>query len=62
VAIDAAEPPQTPAHEYPSYVVTEEDRRRWDLARAIAIQIFGDSAADVWQATRALYQADMPTE
>lgn len=47
---------------YPPYVVTEDQRKRWDLAEGIARQIFGDAGeAQVWQATRSIYHGPFPT-
>lgn len=54
--------PQAPEN-HPPYVRTAEQRRRWDLAAAIAEGIFGDTdQANVWSATRALYQGPIPTD
>lgn len=48
---------------YPPYVVSEEERRRWELSQGIAVELFGDAGgAHVWQATRAIYYGDIPTE
>lgn len=42
--------------EYPDYVVTPENRERWDNAASAAEELFGDQgAAQVWSATRAIY-------
>ncbi len=47
---------------YPVYVVTSEERRRWDLAAGIARQLFGDvDEANVWVATRTIYRSETPT-
>lgn len=55
-------PERTPDEELPPYVQTDADRERWDLARGIAIELFGaDDAANVWQATRSIYQNGPPT-
>jgi hypothetical protein len=49
--------------QYPPYVVTEAERRRFRLAWGIADRIFSeDGAAAVWQAARSIYQSDLPTE
>lgn len=49
--------PVTPEHEYPDHVGTDEQRQRWDAARAVATQIFGeDDFATIWMATRAMYE------
>jgi hypothetical protein len=46
-------------------VISEEERRRWDLCAAVAELLFSDpeggSAGDVWLATRSLYRSDIPT-
>ena len=46
----------------PPFVVTTEDKRRWELCEAIARRDFGPDAAGVWMAARALYRSDLPTE
>jgi hypothetical protein len=51
---------------YPPYVVAAEDRRRWDLCAQAAEALFadlddGERRTQVWSATRAFYQSDMPT-
>ena len=51
------------ARPYPPYVITEAERKRWDLAEGIARLIFDDAGeAQVWQATRSVYRSDIPTE
>lgn len=45
---------------YPPYVVSPEQRERWDYARGIAEGIFDDEA-NIWQATRSIYQGPTPT-
>lgn len=57
---------ETTKVEYPPYVVTPEDRHRWDLAADAAEGYFADlepaqRREQVWSATRALYHSDMPT-
>lgn len=48
--------------EYPPFVATAEERERWDAAKAIAEEVFGDlGTAMVWGATRALYDSEIPT-
>lgn len=49
---------------YPPYVTTEEHRRRWDLSVAAACQALQlpEHTGEVWQATRALYWSDIPTD
>jgi hypothetical protein len=48
---------------YPPYIVTEEERHRWDLAEGIARQLFGDlDEASVWMATRSIYKSGIPTD
>ncbi len=52
-----------PVSIYPPYVVTSEERRRWDLAAGIARQLFGDvDEASVWMATRAIFRGGIPTD
>lgn len=42
--------------EYPPFVSTPEERQRWDNAKGIAEELFGDQGAGaVWSATRAIY-------
>ncbi len=49
------------AQTYPQYVITAEERRRWDLAEGIAREMFGDvDEASVWLAARSIYK--MPVE
>ena len=51
---------------YPPYVRTAEERRRWDLAAAVAEEVFGNpdggGPGSVWQATRAIYSSPIPTD
>jgi hypothetical protein len=48
---------------YPPYIQTDEERRRWNLAEAIARELFGDlDAASVWMATRAIFRCEIPTD
>lgn len=57
-----SQPPR--AHHYPPFVSSAEQRRRWDLAEALARALFGDiesPEAAVWQATRSLYRGPLPT-
>lgn len=58
------EVPRTPEAEYPPYVQSEDERRRWDLSAAIARQHFGEAGPDhVWTATRSIYRdQSVPTE
>jgi hypothetical protein len=46
--------------QYPPYVRTDEQRRRWELAAGIARLLF-DVEADVWVATRTIYRSPLPT-
>ena len=48
---------------YPPFVVTDDEKRRWDLAAGIAEEIFEapDDPAAAWMATRALYRSSIPT-
>lgn len=61
MADEPTTPPTLPDAEYPTYVVTDEERARWDAARGVAELIFGDLPDQVWQATRAIYGSDVPT-
>ena len=52
--------------EYPPYVVTVEERRRWDLSVEAAEAYFADleprqRREQVWSAARVLYRSDIPT-
>ena len=48
--------------QYPPYVVSPEERRRWWLAEWIAAELYGDlDPALVWQATRAIYRSEIET-
>lgn len=52
--------------EYPPYVVSDEDKRRWDLCVEAAEGLYADlpeseRRAQVWSATRAFYTSDIPT-
>jgi len=50
------------AADYPPYVVSYEERERWDLAVGIATQIFADIGPDhVWLAARSIYHGPIPT-
>ncbi len=59
---------QTP--QYPPYVQTTEQRRRWDYCRANSILYCGENgqpaenteSEDVWMMTRSLYRSDIPTD
>lgn len=51
--------------EYPDYVQTAEEKRRWDLCREAAEgvrKMVGGNAETVWLATRSLYKSDIPTD
>jgi hypothetical protein len=55
---------QQPPHAlvYPPWVLSDEERRRWDLAAAIAAHLHAeDGAAQIWYATRAIYQGSIET-
>lgn len=60
---EQAEMPEPPRAEiYPPYVSGEEQRRRWDLAAAIARRLFGEAGeAQVWMATRSIYRSEIET-
>jgi hypothetical protein len=50
---------------YPPYVNTDEERRRWDTCAEVAEAVFGDLppaslAEQVWSATRSLYFSALP--
>lgn len=50
---------------YPSYVVTDEQKHRWDMAGKAAREAAGEIEGDettIWLATRALYNSDIPTD
>lgn len=52
---------------YPPFVVTPEQRRRWDFCVQGAEGLFADlpeaeRTVQVWSATRALYNSDIPTD
>lgn len=54
------------AEKYPPYVVTDDERRRWDVCLELAESVFGDlpeaeRATQVWAATRAYYTSPVPT-
>lgn len=49
---------------YPPYVISDEDKRRWELSVGVAAQALGepkDSEA-VWSAARVMYHSDIPTD
>ena len=50
--------------QYPPYVADEVSRRRWDLWIEVAMHSFNEAehSETVWQATRALYFSDIPTD
>jgi hypothetical protein len=57
-----------PEHDagYPPYVLTLEQKRRWDLAERVAEAYFagledGERRTQVWSATRVFYDSDWPT-
>jgi hypothetical protein len=57
-----------PEHDagYPPYVITLENKRRWDACEELAEVTFADldpgqRREQVWYATRAIYNSDMPT-
>jgi hypothetical protein len=57
-----------PEHDagYPPYVVTLEEKRRWDLCEQMSEALFADldpgqRCEQVWSSTRALYSSDIPT-
>jgi hypothetical protein len=54
-----------PEHRYPTYVKTEAERHRWDMASQMAARVaeeIGGDATTVWLATRSLYRSDIPTD
>ena len=53
-----------PEQAYPPWIESANDRRRWDLAAAIARELFPGpgSEADVWMATRTIFQSRSPTD
>ena len=51
--------------EYPPFVVTEQQKDRWDKAQVAAeavVEQTGGNAETVWLATRSLYNSDIPTD
>lgn len=51
--------------QYPAFVATAEQRRRWDLSRLAAektADMIGGNAETVWLATRSIYNSDIPTD
>ena len=55
---------EEPPEGYPPYVVTDEQKRRWNAAKAMARQLaeeIGGDETTVWLATRSLYKSDIPT-
>lgn len=56
--------PAPPKQEnYPPYVTTDEERKRWDYCVAIAENMFeGDDPANAWMAARSIYNSDIPLE
>ena len=52
-----------PEQAYPPWIESTEARRRWDLSAAIARELFPEpgSAADIWMATRSIYQGPWKT-
>ena len=55
------EPRERDPREYPPYVGTDEQRKRWDFAAGIAEETFPDLPDQAWQMTRSLYGSDLPT-
>lgn len=48
--------------QYPSGIQTPDQRRRWELAHALAQEIYGDLGPQhTWPATRAIYNGPWPT-
>lgn len=52
---------------YPSFVVSQEQRRRWDFCVKAAEGLFADldeaeRRPQVWSTTRTLYSSDIPTD
>jgi hypothetical protein len=60
---EPAEP--EPSFHYPPLVRSAAERRRWDLAQAIAEALFEDEAgtdpAAIWMATRSVYRSSIET-
>jgi len=58
--------PSAPAESRPPYITTGEEIRRWDLCVAVAPKVLGEdaTAAELWQATRLLFNDPVtyPTE
>ncbi len=62
---DIGADPEVPrAEHYPPYVVTPEERRRWDVCEALAEAVFESSEGSAptrWQMVRSLYASEIPT-
>jgi hypothetical protein len=59
---DSPKPERLAPDEYPADVRTEEERRRWEVAVAIAKVLFGtDERTLVAMTARSLYGSAMPT-
>lgn len=63
---DAPVPPPQHPMEYPPYVQSAEQRRRWDLSVAIARELlevdgFPAPGRELWQMTRSIYQSETKT-
>lgn len=63
-APEEATPVTELGEEYPPFVRSENERKRWDMCAAIARQTWegdDDAPAQIWQMTRSLYQSEIPT-
>jgi hypothetical protein len=59
---DSPGPERLTPEEYPADVRTEEERRRWELAVAIAKNLLGsDERTLVGMTARSLYDSETPT-
>ncbi len=60
--------PKLPPEAFPPYVITSDDRERWELAHAISCKISADNEPDgrpntrfVWYMTRHIYSSEIAT-
>jgi len=61
---DHADPIEVPkAPSYPFYIRSDDERRRFDLAMAIATEVMDapPGSAAAWSAARVIYQSKIPT-
>ncbi|MDP8942582.1 MAG: hypothetical protein M3N16_00430 [Actinomycetota bacterium] len=48
----------------PAFVVSPQDRRRWELAEATAVELTGEppTSESVWYLARSIYRSPIPTD